>query len=101
RPVQDYALRILEGTHPESEEAPPMTKRYVRYGSSPRGAPALLLGAQNRGLMGGRYPGARGDNQRGATAPPRHRRIPNIQGGAEGIGTDNVIAEILTKTRSA
>src|SRR5215831_137758 len=35
RGIQDYALRVLEATHPENAEATPMAKRYVRYGSSP------------------------------------------------------------------
>ena len=43
RNVQDYALRVLEATHPESTEATPKTKRYVRYGASPRGGQACLL----------------------------------------------------------
>src|SRR3990172_2655462 len=41
RPVQDYAIRITLATHPNSPHALPLTKRYVRYGSSPRGAQAL------------------------------------------------------------
>jgi MoxR-like ATPase len=98
RPVQDYALRVLEGTHPESPEAPPMTKRYVRYGASPRGAQAMLLGAKIRALLQGRYAVAVDDIRRVAAPALRHRVILNFEGDAEGIATDNVIGEILAKT---
>jgi MoxR-like ATPase len=98
RPVQDYALRILEGTHPESADAPPMTKRYVRYGSSPRGAQAMLLGAKIRALITGRYAVAIDDIRQVAAPAMRHRVILNFEGDAEGIGTDNVIGEVLAKT---
>src|SRR3954451_23338064 len=39
RPVQDFAVRVVEGTHPSDKPGvPPLTKKYVRYGASPRGA---------------------------------------------------------------
>jgi MoxR-like ATPase len=98
RPVQDYALRILEGTHPESAEAPPMTKRFVRYGSSPRGAQAMLLGAKIRALVAGRYAVAGDDIRAVAPAALRHRVILSFEGDAEGIATDHVIGEILART---
>ena len=98
RNVQDYALRVLEATHPENSEATPRTKRYVRYGSSPRGAQAMLLGAKIRALLEGRYAVAIDDIRKVATPALRHRVILSFEGDAEGVGTDAVIAEILEKT---
>ncbi len=98
RNVQDFALRILEATHPESTEATPMTKRYVRYGSSPRGAQAMLLGAKIHALLEGRYAVSADDIRRVATPAMRHRLILSFEGDAEGIGTDAVIKEILERT---
>src|ERR1700758_4596395 len=40
RPIQDYAIRIMLATHPRPPHANATTMRYVRYGSSPRGAQA-------------------------------------------------------------
>lgn len=99
RAVQDYALRVLEATHPENSEATPMAKRFVRYGASPRGAQAMLLGAKIRALLEGRYAVAADDIRRVAAPSLRHRIILNFEGDAEGVGTDAVIGEILAKTR--
>ena len=98
RNVQDYALRVLEATHPESSEATPKTKRYVRYGSSPRGGQAMLLGAKIRALLEGRYAVAIDDIRRVATPALRHRIILSFEGDAEGVGSDAIIAEILEQT---
>ena len=35
--VQDYALRLILGTHPENPNASEAAVKYLRYGSSPRG----------------------------------------------------------------
>src|ERR1051325_948082 len=44
RPVQDYAIRVTLATHPQPPYAHALTTKYVRYGSSPRGAQALVIG---------------------------------------------------------
>ena len=98
KPVQDYAIRVLQATHPETTEATPMVKKYVRYGSSPRGAQAILLGAKIRALLDGRFAVAVDDIRQVATPALRHRTMLNFEGEAEGVGTDAVIAEILEKT---
>src|SRR5262245_26385333 len=40
RAVQDFAVRVLQATHPEAPDAPATTKKYLRYGASPRGLQA-------------------------------------------------------------
>jgi MoxR-like ATPase len=96
--VQDYAVRVLQATHPETAEATPMTKKYVRYGSSPRGAQAMLLGAKIKALLDGRFAASIDDVRKVATPAMRHRTMLNFEGEAEGVSTDKVIAEILEKT---
>jgi MoxR-like ATPase len=98
RNVQDYALRVLEATHPESTEATPKTKRYVRYGASPRGGQAMLLGAKIRALLEGPLRGGHRRHPPGATPALRHRIILSFEGDAEGVGSDAIIAEILAQT---
>jgi MoxR-like ATPase len=95
RHVQDYAVRILQATHPDSPEAHDLAKRFVRYGSSPRGAQALLLAAKIRALFDGRF-AASVDDVRAVVHPAlRHRILLNFEGEAEGIKTDQVIDAIL------
>ena len=43
RHVQDYAIRVLEATHPDRPGAPEKVRRFVRFGASPRGAQAMLI----------------------------------------------------------
>lgn len=94
RPIQDYAVRLLEATHAESSVAAPLVKRFVRYGGSPRGAQAMLLGAKYLALCQGRYAVAVEDIRAMAHAALRHRLILNFEGEAEGISADAIIDEI-------
>ena len=93
--VRRYALRIVLGTHPETEDAPELTKKYVRYGSSPRGAQALILGGKVRAILDGRYNVAREDIQAVALPSLRHRLILSFEGEAEGIDPDDIIQHLL------
>ena len=95
REVQDYAIHIAMATHPESPEAAPMTRNYVRYGASPRGAQALILAGKIFALLDGRFHVSKQDVEKGAKAALRHRIILNFEGEAEGITTDQIITEIL------
>jgi len=96
--VMAYAIRILRATHPETERVPDIVRAYVRYGASPRGAQAIVLGAKIHALLDGRFNVSYGDVQ--AVAPPalRHRVILNFEGEAEGINTDSVVRAILAET---
>ncbi len=93
--VRKYALRIVMGTHPEVEDAPERTKKYVRYGSSPRGAQALILASKVRAILDGRYNVAREDIQAVALPSLRHRLILSFEGEAEGIDPDGIIQHLL------
>jgi MoxR-like ATPase len=93
--VRDYAIRVLQATHPEGPDAPDLTKRFVRYGSSPRGGQAVLLAAKIRALFDNRF-AASVDDVRAVVHPAfRHRVLLNFEGEAEGIKTDQVIDAIL------
>jgi MoxR-like ATPase len=95
RHVQDYAIRVVQATHPDGPDAPDIVKRFVRYGSSPRGAQAVLLAAKIRALFDGRF-AASVDDVRAAVHPAlRHRVLLNFEGEAEGIKTDQVLDAIL------
>src|SRR5206468_3245000 len=40
--VQEFAIDLVMATQPGTPNAPDVTNRYIRYGSSPRGAQALV-----------------------------------------------------------
>lgn len=98
--IRRYGIAIVLATHPENEAATEMTKRYVRYGSSPRGAQALILAAKIRAILDHRYHVSRDDLRAVAPAALRHRLILNFEGQAEGIAPDAVINNILEKVES-
>jgi MoxR-like ATPase len=95
RHVQDYAIRVLQATHPDGPGAPDLAKRFVRYGSSPRGGQAVLLAAKIRALFDERF-AASVDDVRAVVHPAlRHRVLLNFEGEAEGVKSDQVIDAIL------
>jgi MoxR-like ATPase len=103
RAVQDFAIRVLESTHPpanadDKRACPPLTRKYVRYGASPRGAQACLLGAKIRALLDGRFAASCADIKAVAKPTMRHRIILNFEGEAEGIDPDTIIDSILAET---
>src|SRR3954453_8768975 len=73
--VQDFAIRLVMATQSDQQEAHELAKRYIRYGSSPRGAQALVECGRVRALMGGRFHLAVEDVLHVAPAVLRHRII--------------------------
>jgi MoxR-like ATPase len=97
REVQQHAVDVTLGTHPDQSCAAPLAKKYVRYGASPRGAQALILAAKIFALLDGRYHVAKADINQAAHAALRHRIIMNFEGEAEGKTSDEVIAEVIAR----
>ena len=94
RPIQDYAVRLVEATHPARSTVPEV-KKLVRYGSSPRGAQAVILAAKIRALSAGRFAPSFDDVRRVAAPALRHRVLLNFEGEAEGVSTDSILDTIL------
>jgi MoxR-like ATPase len=95
RHVQDYAIRVVQATHPDGPDAPELTRRFVRFGASPRGAQAVLLASKIRALFEGRFAASTDDVAASALPALRHRVLLNFEGEAEGIKTDQVLSAIL------
>ena len=93
--VRDFASTIVMATHPQWEQAPDVARRFVRYGASPRGAQALVLGAKVRALAEGRYNVSVEDIKALAAPALRHRVILNFEGEAEGVDADTLIGQIV------
>ncbi len=95
--VSNYIARLVLATHPENTEAPPITRQYVRFGASPRGAQALMLAAKIVTLMEGEGRSNLSIEDVRSVAHPalRHRLILNFEGEAEGVTADAIIDEII------
>lgn len=98
-PIADEIVRrgvdLVLATHPDGEHATDIVRRYVRYGSSPRGAQSLLLGGKINAILDGRFHVAWEDLRAVAPMVLRHRMILNFEGQAENISTDLVIDDLL------
>ncbi len=98
--VRDLASLIVLATHPQWERAPESARRFIRYGASPRGAQALVLGAKVRALSERRYNVSVEDLRAMALPALRHRLILNFEGEAEGVDVDRLIAELVDAAQS-
>ena len=96
--VERFAGRLILASHPESEFATDMVKRYVKAGSSPRGIVGLLLGGKVRALLNGRFSVACDDIRNVAQPTLRHRLQLTFEGQAEEVPTDKIVDDILEHT---
>lgn len=90
-------MRLVLATHPQTETALDITNQFLRFGSSPRGAQTLLLGAKVRALKEGRFNVSFDDIAAVAIPALRHRLIVNFEAEAEGISSDHVLEKILAE----
>ena len=98
--VRDYAIDLVLATQPGQPNAPEVTRKFIRYGSSPRGAQALVQAGRVRALMHGRLNVSSDDLRELALPALRHRIILNFDAHAEGKNEDAVLTEILGSVRA-
>jgi MoxR-like ATPase len=98
--VQDYAVQLVMATQPEQKEAHEFTKKYVRYGASPRGAQALVECGRVMALMKGRFHLSTEDVKELAPSVLRHRIILNFDAHADGKTPDAIIAAIISGVKA-
>ncbi|HXV70529.1 MAG TPA: AAA family ATPase [Acidimicrobiia bacterium] len=95
RHLLQYVSRIIEATHPDGDTATPPVKRYVRWGSSPRGAQAIVLAAKAAALIDGRPHVTAEDIRWAVPAALRHRLVLGYEATAEGVRADAIVDELL------
>jgi MoxR-like ATPase len=88
-------MKLVLATHPDSDYAPDIAKKYIRFGASPRGAQAIMNAARIRSILEGRYNVAFEDIKFAAYPSLRHRIFVNFEGMSEGIVPDTIIGEII------
>jgi MoxR-like ATPase len=93
--VQEYAIHLVMATQPEDPSAHELARKYVRYGSSPRGAQALVECGRVRALMRGRFQVSKDDVQAVAPAVLRHRIILNFDAHADGQTPETILSALI------
>ncbi len=93
--VREYAIQLVMATQPEQGEAHPLARKYVRYGSSPRGAQALVECGRVLALMRGRFHLSAEDVHTVAPAVLRHRIILNFDAHADGQTPETILNALI------
>ncbi len=94
-PVMERAVAMVLATHPDRDGAPDSVRRYVRWGSSPRGLQTMILAARIRALLDGRFNVAEEDLTAVAVPALRHRIFLNFEADAAGVSADQVVASVV------
>lgn len=97
--VLTYAVNLVSNTHPELADSCDATKKYVKYGASPRAAQGLITAAKVRALMQGRYNVSYEDINALAYPILRHRIKINYSAINDKLGVDDVITMIIKETK--
>lgn len=100
-PIEEYVVRLVHATQPaglKGETVLPEVRQYLRFGASPRGAQAIILGAKGNALADGRVHVSYEDVEAVVYPALRHRLILNFQAEAENIGAEQILAGVTEKT---
>ena len=93
-PVLDYALSLIVASHPDGPGSSPVAQRYCRYGSSPRGAQALVTAGKVRALLAGRFNVSKEDLRSSLKPALRHRILLNFEAEADGMTPDKILDQV-------
>jgi MoxR-like ATPase len=94
--VREFAINLVMATQPEQTEAHELAKKYIRYGSSPRGAQALVECGRVLALLRGRFHLSIEDLVWLAPSVLRHRIILNFDAHADGKSADQILDTIIS-----
>lgn len=97
--VKEFAIELVMATQPGTSRAPDITNRYVRYGSSPRGAQALIECGRVAAVLRNRGHLSIEDMKSVALAILRHRIILNFDAHADGQTPDSVLEAIMASLK--
>lgn len=108
--IEQYAARMVRATQPQgsrffSDSQPKVREdtvdRYVMFGSSPRGAQALVLSAKVRALLDGRANVAREDIDDVAVVALAHRLVLEYAAHCDGVDARQVVERVVRAVRLA
>ncbi|MFM1882690.1 MAG: hypothetical protein RJA05_1099 [Planctomycetota bacterium] len=96
--VQDYAIRLVLGTHPRGAFSDRWIDRWIAFGASPRAAQALVSCAKVRALLDGRFAVSCDDLRAIAPAALRHRVVPSFEAEADATSVDRIVEHVIGRT---
>ena len=99
--VQDFAVSLVMATQPGTSVAHPLANKSIRYGSSPRGAQALVECGRVHAFMRANAHLSIDDIRAIAPAVLRHRIILNFDAHADDQTPETLLQEIIAATAAA
>jgi len=98
-PVERYVISLITACTPGSPAASPEITQYLRFGPSPRGAQALILGGKVNALLDGRVSVSYEDVDDTVLPALRHRLLRNFQAEAENVSTEQLLEQVTKRTK--
>ena len=107
--IEQYAARMVRATQPHNSRALgelhnririDAVDRYVSFGSSPRGALALIMGAKVRAMLDGRANVAYDDIDRLAHAALEHRIMLNYAAHSDNVDAAQIVEQVVKAIRA-
>jgi MoxR-like ATPase len=103
--VEQYIIDIVTATRPDRRRASSndgrMVDRYVNYGSSPRGAQALVLASKVVALLEGRANVSYEDVDKMMPPALNHRIVLNFEAEADKVSSRKILHEVREEARNA
>ena len=97
--IETYVVQLVTATRPSEDGADHPANRFLRYGASPRGAQAILMGAKVLALVNGRVNVSFEDVDRIALSALNHRVVLSFEAEAEKRTSAAILAELLEPLR--
>ena len=101
QPIEDYVVRLVDATRPDGSPINSVAQRFIRYGSSPRGAQAILMGAKALALVQGRVNVSFEDVDEVAITALNHRVVLSFEAEAERRTAPVILHELIEPIRAA
>ena len=98
--VVDHVVSLLRASRPEDPGAPKAVRELVRWGAGPRAGQQLLAACQARAALDGRAAASVADVRSLAGPVLEHRLVRSFTAEARGVGTAEIMQEILAAIRA-
>ena len=99
--IEAYVVRLVTATRPSEDGADNPATRFLRYGASPRGAQAILMGAKVLALVHGRVNVSFEDVDRIILPALNHRVVLSFEAEAEKRTAVDILSELTQPLRAA
>jgi MoxR-like ATPase len=98
-PLERYVIAVITSCTPGSAAVIPEATQYLRFGPSPRGAQALIMGAKVNALLAGRVSVSYEDIEDVIVPALRHRLLRNFQAEAENVTAEAILDQVVKRLK--